>query len=168
MKDAASNGWTLSDAGREAAKALASRLLRFGFADLFSSPEPKAMQTAQIIADRIGGQIQTDVRLREHERSSVGFLERDRFKASIASIFDKPDVIAYGDESADAVYARFSSAIDDAVARSTGPVAAVTHGTAITIYVSRLVGIAPMPFWTRLGMPVAIVIEDGVVADVVQ
>lgn len=38
----------------------------------------------------------------------------------------------------------------------------------MTIYVSRLVGIAPMPFWTKLRMPVAIVIEDGVVADVVQ
>ena len=126
------------------------------------------MQTAQIIADRTGSQIHADIRLREHERRSVGFLERDRFEARIASIFDKPDEIAYGDESADAVHARFAAAIDDAVARSSGPVAVVTHGTAMTIYVSRLLGITPMPFWTKLGMPVAIVIGDGVIADVLQ
>lgn len=126
------------------------------------------MQTAQIIADRIGSQIHIDVRLREHERSSVGYIERESFEALIASIFDKPEEIAYGDESADAVHARFSAVIDDAVARSSGPVAAVTHGTAMTIYLSRLVGIAPMPFWTTLGMPAAIVIEDGAIADVVQ
>ena len=126
------------------------------------------MQTAQIIADRIGSQIHIDARLREHERSSVGFLERESFEARIASIFDEPGEVAYGDESADAVHARFSAAIDDAVARSSGSVAAVTHGTAMTIYVSRLVGIAPMPFWTKLGMPAAIVIEDGAIADVVQ
>lgn len=126
------------------------------------------MQTAQIIADRIGSKIHIDVRLREHERSSVGFLERESFEAGITSIFDRPEEIAYGDESANAVYARFSAAIDDAVARSSGPVAAVTHGTAMTIYVSRLVGIAPMQFWAKLGMPAAIVIEDGVVADLVQ
>ncbi len=168
MEGTPSNGWILSDVGRKAAAALASRLLGFGFAELISSPEPKAVQTAQIIADRMGSQIHTDARLREHERSSIGFLEKDRFEAGIASIFAKPEEIAYGDESADAVHARFSAAIDEALARSSGPVAAVTHGTAMTIYVSRLVGIAPMPFWTKLGMPVAIVIEDGVVADVVQ
>ena len=125
------------------------------------------MQTAHIIADRIGAQIHTDIRLREHERSAVGFLERDSFEAGIASMFDRPDAIAFGDESANAVHARFSAAIDAAAARSSGPVAAVTHGTAMTIYVSRLTGIAPMPFWTRLRMPDAIVIEDGVVKYVV-
>jgi broad specificity phosphatase PhoE len=160
-KGAASSGWVLSDEGREAAAALASKLLRFEFTELFSSPEPKALQTAQIIADRTGSQIHTDIRLREHERSAVGFLDRDRFEARIASIFDRPDAIAFGEESADAVHARFSAAIDDAVARSSGPVAAVTHGTAMTIYISRLTGIAPMPFWTSLRMPDAIVIEDG-------
>ena len=164
----ASSGWVLSDDGREAAAALASKLLRFEFAALFSSPEPKALQTAQIIADRTGSQVHTDIRLREHERSAVGFLERESFEARIASIFDRPDEIAFGDESADAVHARFSAAIDDAVARSSGPVAAVTHGTAMTIYISRLTGIAPMPFWSSLAMPVAIVLEDGAVVDVVQ
>ncbi|MBN9333926.1 histidine phosphatase family protein [Devosia sp.] len=168
VEDAASNGWVLSDGGRKAAMALASRLLGFGFAELLSSPEPKAMQTAQILADRIGSQTHIDVRLREHDRRSVGFLEREIFEARIASIFDRPEEVTYGDESADAVHVRFSAAIDDAMSRSSGSVAAVTHGTAMTIYVSRLVGIVPMPFWTKLAMPAAIVIKDGVVADVVQ
>jgi broad specificity phosphatase PhoE len=126
------------------------------------------MQTAQIIAEQIGSQTYIDVRLREHDRSSVGFLKRETFEARIASIFDRPEEVIYGDESADAVHARFSAAIDDAMSRNSGPVAAVTHGTAMTIYVSRLVGIAPMPFWTKLGMPAAIVIKGGVVADVVE
>jgi 2,3-bisphosphoglycerate-dependent phosphoglycerate mutase len=158
----------LSDAGHKAAQSLASRLVSFGFAEILSSPEPKAMQTAQIIADRNGGQVHIDDRLREHERSSVGFLERSNFEARIASVFEKPDVIAFGDESADTVHARFSAAIDDALSQSTGPVAAVTPVTAMTIYVSRLLGISPMPMWTKLRMPDAIVIKDGAVADLVQ
>lgn len=164
----ASNGWGLSEEGRKAAAALAPKLLRFNFAEIFSSPEPKALQTAQIIADLTGSPVLTDVRLREHERGAAKFVGKEVFEAQIARIFDMPDKIAYGDESADAVHARFSAAIQDALARHSGPVAAVTHGTAMTIYVSRLIGIAPMPFWTKLGMPTAIVVENGVVAEMVQ
>src|SRR5690606_36599865 len=138
VESAASNGWALSNGGRKAATALASRLLGFGFTELLSSSEPKEMQTAQINAEQIGSQTYIDVRLREHDRSSVEFLKRETFEARIASIFDRPEEISYGDESADAVHARFSAAIDDATSRSSGPVAAVTHGTAMTIYVSRL------------------------------
>lgn len=124
-----SRDWNLSSAGRRAAAALAVKLDGLGLADLSSSPEPKALQTAQIIRSHVGGKIHTDLRLREHDRSSAGFLNRQNFEASIASVFDRPTEVAFGHESADAVYDRFSQAIGDAMSRRAGVVAAVTHGT---------------------------------------
>lgn len=160
---AASDTWVLTDAGRQAAAALAPKLLGFDISEITTSPEPKALQTAEIVAQLIGAGIFTDARLREHGRKTVGFLNRSTFEAGISSIFGKPDEIAFGDESENTVHARFCSSINDAISRSSGVVAAVTHGTAMTIYASRLTGIAPMPFWNQLTMPAAILIKDGVV-----
>ena len=96
VKGAPSNGWVLSDAGRTAAAALAVKLGGFGLTELSSSLEPKALQTAQIIAGHVGGQILTDIRLREHDRSSVGFLSRENFEASVNSVFGRPNHMAFG------------------------------------------------------------------------
>lgn len=162
-KDAPPNTWILSEAGRKAAAGIASSIASFGLREIVTSPEAKAVQTAEIIADLVGAQICIDPRLREHERKAIGFLARDDFEAGIASIFGKPDETAFGDESADAVHARFCAGINDAVSRSPNVIAAVTHGTAMAIYASRLGGMAATPFWTQLAMPDVILIEGGVV-----
>lgn len=160
--------WVLSNAGQQAAAALGNKLVGFGAAKLVSSSEPKALQTAQIIADRLAIPVEADYRLREHERASVGFLDRADFEAGIASIFDNPSAVTFGDESADAVHARLCAAIEDAQEENGDLTAVVTHGTAMSIYVSRLTGIVPMPFWQQLGMPVAVLIEDNRIACVID
>lgn len=168
VKNTPAKSWVLTDAGKNAASALGTRLSGLGLAKLASSSEPKALQTAQIIANRLDIQVDADPRLREHERASVGFLDQADFETGIASIFSNPSDIAFGEESANTVHARLSAAIEDAKAGNGGVTAVVTHGTAMSIYVSRMTGIAPMPFWRELRMPVAVMVEDNRIVSIVQ
>ncbi len=153
--------WKLSAAGAEAAAALAERLRDFRFAGIASSPEPKAIGTAQRIAARLGLGIESDAGFAEQTRRSVGYLSREALEAGIAALFANPDKLVFGDETADACFARFEQALDRQCAKNEGDIVAVTHGTILSIYVSRICGIAPMPFWRRLGLPTAIVLTDG-------
>ena len=38
---------------------------------------------------------------------------------------------------------------------------AVTHGTILTIYLNRTLGIDPLPFWKALATPAAVILESG-------
>ncbi len=65
--------WRLGRSGREAAADLALRLeLRGPVARVVASSEPKAMESAQPIADRVGLEVAVDPRLREVTRTWVG------------------------------------------------------------------------------------------------
>jgi 2,3-bisphosphoglycerate-dependent phosphoglycerate mutase len=150
--------WTLSAEGISAAQTLAARLP--ALAAVVSSDEPKAAQTAQLIAAYHRLPFALDADLREHVRASAGFLPRDVFADSIASVFANPHEVVFGDESADQLFARMQAAVERAD-RGAGNVVLVTHGTALTTYVSRTTGLEPMPFWTSLTMPMALSIEAG-------
>jgi broad specificity phosphatase PhoE len=153
--------WRLSAAGHETAAALAEKLRGFDFAGIASSPEPKAAGTAQAIAQRLGLTVEIDAGLAEHARRSVGFLPREEIEASIARLFAKPDTLEFGDETANQCLARFQAALDRQVAKGARDVFVATHGTVLSIYVSLTFGIDAMPFWRALGLPTAIVLENG-------
>lgn len=146
--------WHLSAAGHEAALRLAGKLGEFRFDGIVTSPEPKAIGTAEAIASRHNLPVSIDPDLAEHHRRSVGYLPRIEIEEGIAYLFARPDERVFGDETAFQALARFSTAIDwlsgnDAVA--------VTHGTSLTLYVSRRTGIEPRPFWRNLGLATAVV-----------
>jgi broad specificity phosphatase PhoE len=153
--------WKLSAAGREAAAALAEKLRQFDFADIASSPEPKAAGTAEAIAQRLGLTVEVDAGLAEHARRSVGFLSREDIEVRIARLFANPDTLEFGDETANQCLTRFQAALDRQVAKGARDVVVATHGTILSIYVSRMLGVDAMPFWRALGLPTAIVLESG-------
>jgi len=153
--------WVLSAEGHVAAAALADRLVRHGIGTVVSSDEPKARQTAEAIASTLRVPLALDRDLREHERANVGYLQRSEFEAGIASFFAQPEELAFGDETADQVFARFSAAVRRSAEPNRGTIALVTHGTALTLYLARTTGIAPLPFWRSLTLPMAITVEDG-------
>lgn len=155
-----STDWALSPAGIEAAERLAVHLEPFGPARLLSSPERKARETAQAIGRRFGLEAQVEAGLREHERATAGFLPQDAFKAGIAAIFARPDEIAFGEESAAGVFARFSSALSP-LSGEGRTVVAVTHGTAISIYMAQKFGIDGIGFWRDLTTPMAVVLSPA-------
>lgn len=89
-KHTPARNWVLSDAGKTAAAALGTRLKGLGLVKLASSSEPKALQTAQIIADQLDISVEVDPR--EHERAAVGFLNRTDFETRIAAFLATPAI----------------------------------------------------------------------------
>lgn len=151
--------WKLSPEGAQAAARLAENLREFEFARIASSPEPKAVRTAEAIAPRLGLALEIDNGFAEHSRKSVGFKTREQIEAGIAALFANPEHIVFGDETANQCFHRFQQALDRQMAKSTGDTIVVTHGTILSIYVARTLGIDAMPFWRGLGLPTAIVLS---------
>ena len=153
--------WKLTPEGAAAAARLAARLREFRLSQIATSPEPKAVGTAEAIASRLGLAIEIDEGFAEHSRKSIGFMPREEIEAGIAALFANPARLVFGDETADACFERFEAALARQVAKGTGDVLAATHGTILSIYVSRTLHIDPMPFWRGLGLPCAVVLCDG-------
>lgn len=65
-----------------------------------------------------------------------------------------------GKEIADQAYDRFSQAVSDVLkSYPSHDLAIVSHGTVISLFVSRRCGIPPFEFWQRLGLPSYVVLS---------
>ncbi len=152
--------WRLSDEGRARCQPLAERLTAYDPSQFVASLEPKALETAQIVAGQLNKPLQTAEGLHEHERSRVGYLGRAQFEAAVATFFEKPDQLVFGDETADQCHARFAQTITRSLTASPDQtLAVVTHGTVLTLFVSRATGLAPFPFWKALSLPMFAVLS---------
>ena len=152
--------WTLSDEGRTRAAALALHLRPYHLDQVISSIEPKAVETAEITARKLQTPLSTTPNLHEHERSQVPFHSRERFEAQVRELFATPNRLIFGDESADQAHARFASAVENLLKQhSSQNLAVVTHGTVLTLYVSRLAKLEPYSFWKQLGLPAFVVLS---------
>jgi broad specificity phosphatase PhoE len=153
--------WRLSNSGRIAAAALADNLRGFAFDHVASSPEPKAIGTADALAAQLGLSVEVDAGFAEHARRSVGFLSREQLDSNITALFARPDTLVFGDETADQAYDRFCAALQRQRTSGARDIVAVTHGTILSIYVGRILGIDPLPFWRALTTPAAVILEAG-------
>jgi broad specificity phosphatase PhoE len=149
---APSHEWRLSDEGRRRCGPLAERVAAYGPELLVSSPEPKARETAELIAPSIGLDVQLEERLRETARRTVGWLPRDRLELGIKALVDRPDQIVFGEESATAALARF----DAAVAGLPDRALVVTHGTVMSLYIAAKTGRDAFEVWQSLELPDAV------------
>lgn len=152
--------WPLSAAGRERSVALAAHVRPYAPTRVFSSHEPKAIETAQILAERLGLSFQLVDDLHEHDRRNVRWAERDQFEVAVKQFFDEPNKLVMGHETADEAHTRFAKAVNRLVERHpTEDLAIVAHGTVITLFVARLINTEPFPFWQRLGLPSIVIME---------
>jgi len=152
--------WDLSEDGRRAARDLAAKLARFAPASIFTGPEPKQRQTGEELAEFLSIPMTVLPDLAEHQRRSTSYVRRDQFEDSIRGLFAEPERVVYGDESGEGTYARFADAVDRALAgQGTAPVAAVSGGTAISLFVSRRSRIEPFALWKSLTTPTALIID---------
>jgi broad specificity phosphatase PhoE len=163
--------WPLSDEGRLRCLPLADRLAEYQPAHLAASSEPKAIATAEIIAESLGTPFEIAEGLHEHDRSNEPFVEAEEFQAAVASFFDRPDELVMGRETASQAQMRFGDAVQRLLSRhATGSVVVVAHGTVISLYVARHAAVEPMPLWRRLGLPSFVVLSlpDLGMIDVVE
>ncbi|WP_372784337.1 histidine phosphatase family protein [Phenylobacterium sp.] len=157
--DAPPPTWRLSAAGREAALALAGRLAAFAPAAVAASPEPKALETAEIIAAQLGLAVSQDPGFAEHRRPDLKFGSRDDFESAMAAFFADPAQPFLGGESGDEAHDRFAAALARHAAR---PLLVATHGTVLSLYLSRRLNLDPFDLWKSLALPEAFVLDaDG-------
>lgn len=144
-----SEEWRLSEEGRRRCEPLAERLARFEPRALLASTEPKARETAELVAPALGLEVQLSDGLRETARRTVGWLAPGEIDRGIRELFERPDEVVFGEESAEAALARF----DSAVARLPEPAVVVTHGTVLSIYAAPRIGRDVYELWSSLELP---------------
>jgi 2,3-bisphosphoglycerate-dependent phosphoglycerate mutase len=141
--------WRLSEEGRVRCERLAIQVGAYGPERLLSSPEPKAFETAELIAPTLGLEVEVEVDLREHQRRTLPFLPRAEFLGQMREFFARPDEVVVGEESAKAARARFAAVVA-AIGR---PAAVVTHGTVIALYTAGSDPDGGFGFWKTLALP---------------
>jgi broad specificity phosphatase PhoE len=146
--------WRLSAEGRARCDALAERVAAHDPELVVASIEPKALETAELLAARLGLEVRESAELREQERRTVGWLERDELEAAIRRLFMEPDRVVFGEESAAAALTRFSRAVEGL---GDGAVV-VSHGTVISLYVAAQTGRDAFELWQSLELPDLLVV----------
>ena len=164
VKDPArpSHEWELSDIGREQAIRLAKDLQAQDVAiDLvFTSEEPKAAETGQIIAAEFDRPMHVVTELAEHDRSNVPVMQTREFISSVAQFFKEPNRLALGRETARDAKARITRAIDHIMSENEGKhVAIVSHGTVIALFAAELLEEDPFQLWRQMGLPSYLAID---------
>lgn len=150
----------LNDVGRRRAEVLASRLRDFNPAPVWSSVEPKAVETAEIVASAFGVPVRTADGLEEHHRDGVPFFPTPaEFEAAVGRLFEKPDELVLGSETAGQSLRRFTSAIDRVIEAGHPDSIVVTHGTVMSLYAASVAGVDPTTLWRSLGLPSFVVLS---------
>ena len=144
--------WRLSEDGRARCERLGLQVGSYRPERLLSSPEPKALETAELIAPRLELKVEVEDDLCEHARRTLPFLPRAEFLERMRELFARPDDVVVGEESAREARARFAAVVD-ALDR---PAAVVTHGTVIALYLAGDDPDGGFGFWKTLEMPTVI------------
>jgi broad specificity phosphatase PhoE len=147
--------WQLDPASYDAVWALRERLPpRPAW---FSSAEPKALQTAQLLTDSDIGVVPE---LGEHVRESTTWF--DDFPGVVRAAFAQPEAPAHpGWEPLRATRERLAGAVAPILAaHREEPVVLVGHGTAWTLLVSMLTGDPPdLDRWAAMGLPDVVALD---------
>ena len=166
--DLPARDWRLSEEGKIRAKRLAERVAPYRPERLVSSPEPKALETAEILGSILHLSIEILEALHEHERSNIGYLPGVEFHSAVRKFFEEPESLVFGSETAKEAFERFSkAAYPILVENKNSTPAIVSHGTVISLFVSRLTGRSDFQIWNELGLPGFIVLDlqsNGIIA----
>ena len=152
--------WHLSETGEVRARKLADKLIRYRPEIIVSSIEPKAQETASIIAENLGLEIQVIDGLYEHDRSGGPYYSKDEFQNLVREFFENPDELIFGNETASSALVRFRQTVDFVLnSYDNKNIVAVAHGTVISLYVSWLTGCDGYNLWNELGLPSFVVLD---------
>lgn len=156
--DVPPTAWRLSAAGRSAAANLAERLARLAPSAIVASTEPKAIETADIIAARLTLGVASEPAFDEHRRPDWPF-EPDsaRVRDRVLRVLTEPASSVGGAETGAAAAARFAKGIAAHPAR---PLLVASHGTIISLYLAAYAGQQAGAFWSSLRLPEALVLDS--------
>ena len=146
--------WDLSAEGKRRCTALGEALAGTAPRLIASSIEPKAVQTAQVVAERLNTPHREFEGLHEHDRSNVEFLPAEDFDPAIACFSASPDELVLGKETASQAEERYTGAVQNVLAEAPdGNIVIVSHGTVMALFVAKWAGTQAVTLWRRLGLP---------------
>ncbi|MDA9491864.1 histidine phosphatase family protein [Bradyrhizobium sp. CCBAU 11361] len=133
--------WGLSLVGRTRTEAVAQAGWLARTTQLISSGERKAVETAEIIAGRLGIMIDIREAMHENDRSATGFLKPAEFEAVADQFFAQPHLSVRGWERALDAQARIVREAEAVLARKRpGDVLFVGHGAVGTLLFCHIAG----------------------------
>lgn len=140
-----SSQWTLSDAGERQCEDLYSRLANYSPGAIFTSQEPKAIQTAAFLGSRFDLPVSPLSGLQENDRTGLPYFhDAAALDAQMDTFFLRSADRVIGRETADEAHARFAKAIRRALASTAAEsTIVVAHGTVISLLVGRANGVSP-------------------------
>ena len=142
--------WQLGPEGVSQAHRLAAALRAFSPLRVVSSPEPKAVQTAGVVAAELGCDVTILDDLREIDRPVLPILTAIDHEALNERLFVDFDEPVLGIESARAARHRFDRAVRDLLPTDDRTLVVVAHGTVISLLVSAHNPIDAFRFWRAL------------------
>jgi broad specificity phosphatase PhoE len=153
--------WQLGASGRGGAMRLSKVLRSLSPLRLEHSPEPKAAQTAELVAIELGLGRHERQGLEEIDRAPQPILPREAYIAHNARLFAEPMEAVVGTESAERALARFDVAIDAAVsaAMPTEHLVVIAHGTVIALFVAAHNPMDAFSLWQRLSCPAFVLLS---------
>jgi broad specificity phosphatase PhoE len=152
--------WRLSDDGRQRCAALARLLAPLQPVAVISSHEPKAVETAELVARQLDLPCSIADGLHEHERSNVRLMSAAALQANVQQFFQRPDDLVFGDETATQAVERLGEGIAAALAAwPDQTVAIVTHGTVLSLFAAEHNRIDSYTLWSKLGLPAFLVLD---------
>ena len=121
---------------------------------MVSSGEPKAVETAEIAAERLGIGHSAYPGLHEHDRTGVPFLSDEEFGRAARNFFENPDRLVWGNETAEEAGDRFEGAVRGVLDELEEEVITiVAHGTVISLLAARHNDLDAYTLWRGLGLP---------------
>ena len=121
--------WGLSEVGKARTEALTVAGGLSGTTQVISSGERKAIETAEIIAAKLGVEVEVREAMHENDRSATGFLVPDQFEVVANQFFAQPHVSIRGWERAIDAQLRIVGEVEHVLTRNApGDVLFVGHG----------------------------------------
>jgi broad specificity phosphatase PhoE len=155
------NQWHLSESGRQDCSLIIEQLYDQDIKKIFSSSEPKAIDTAEIIGSRLSLKVEERPGLHEHDRSNVPFFKsKIEFEDQVKLFFNNPAALVMGRETVLQAFLRFKQAVEQILTdNGNQKIAIVSHGTVITLFVTYYNRIEPFHFWQSLALPSVTVLQ---------
>lgn len=152
--------WRLGEEGRSQSRLLAERLRQFSPIRLIASPEPKAQETAQIVAEQLDTPLEIVDGLQELDRRALPIMSRREHERVNEPIFEDFDRPILGSESARVALDRFSAALHSELeVAPEQSLVVVTHGTVIALFTGAHNDTSEFELWKRLRCPAMVVLE---------
>lgn len=128
---------------------------------IISSKEDKAIDTATALANLIQLEHHAMLGLHETLRYTAPFYPDVKdFNQAIAQLFNNPDQVVFGEESAHQAQTRFHTALSAVMAsQAYDSIAVVSHGTVITLLLAQINQLDPITFWQSLKLLDVVTVE---------